>query len=492
MKVKKLRLVILLFCLGLLLSCAPTTSKQSPPSTSKYEQAVSFINAPEKLARKLINSTQKKDAGRVGVLGFQGPNEKVSKFGEYFADKLSGGLYKSGEFQAFVERRQLRQIQIAHSKEFGIRYDRETVQEFGQTLGTDSLIVGKVRDLGQLLDVTAKVVSSAKNKIIGQAGIIVKKDSQVEKLADKVMQGSLTVSVSPAVDGTVLAGSQKARMQDGTASFDHVPYGDCFIRIQASGFKSVQRHVSVRKDSVNFHMELKSRKHRVSFQVTPPEANLYVQGEEVNLDEQGYGQKKGLRSESYSYSVSADGYDSKTGTFNPAQRQIVSLELSGEDAYYSTKNDFFQQVRKMQENRDFGIKVWTNKQQYSLGDKIRFHFRAEKDCYLNLVNVNSRGEMTLLFPNRYHKDNYVQAGRTYTIPDEAYNFSLEVQPPRGTDRIYALASSSPLNIFDTDFSGQSFVSLDRSRSDSSVVRGIGVKLKQSDLQSAAQCVIQVR
>lgn len=492
MKSSNIGTFFLIISLLSFISCSTPTSQKNIQISSKYPQAASFINAPEKLARKLIASTRAQEADRVGVLGFQGPNEKVSKFGEYFADKLSGALYKSGKFKAFVERRQLRQIQIAHNKEFGIRYDQKTVEEFGQTLGTDSLIVGSVRDLGQILDVTAKVVTSAEGKIIGQAGILIKKNSEVENLANKVMRGGLTVSVSPPVDGTVLAGSQKSRMQDGAASFHNVPYGDCFVRIQAKGFKPVQRHVSVRKDSVSFHTQLKSEKHNVSFQVIPPEANLYVEGEEVNLDKQGYGHKKGLVSKKYSYSLSAEGYDSKTGTFNPAQNQIVNLELSGKDAYYSTKNDFFQQVRKIKENRDFEVKVWTNKQRYSLGDKIRFHFRAEKECYLNLVNVNSQGEMTLLFPNRYHEDNFVQAGKTYTIPAKSYDFSLEVQPPRGTDRIYALASSNPLNIFDTDFSGQSFVSLDRGRSESSKIRGIGVKLKQTNLHSAAQCVIEVR
>lgn len=223
-----LGILFLIFFLVSFISCSPTTSQKSPQTSSEYPQAVSFINAPEKLARKLIASTRGNDAGRVGVLGFQGPNEKISEFGEYFADKLSGALYKSGKFEAFLERRQLRQIQIAHNKEFGVRYDQKTVEEFGQTLGTDSLIVGSVRDLGQILDVTAKVVSSAEGRIIGQAEILIQKNSEVKKKANKFLQGSLTVSVSPAVDGTVLAGSQKARMQDGTASFYNVPYGDCF------------------------------------------------------------------------------------------------------------------------------------------------------------------------------------------------------------------------------------------------------------------------
>ena len=434
------KVFLLIACLAHFISCAPT--QKTSQIEQQHPQAVSLMQAPDKLAQKLISSTGRRESGRVGVLGLTGPDSNITKFGEYLSDKLSGALYQSGAFQSFVERRQLRRVQLAHGKEFGIRFDQKTVEEFGQTLGTDSLVIGTIRDLGQVYDVTAKIVSSAKGEILGQAGIVIKKNSDAESLAGKTMRGSLTISVSPPVEGTVLAGGQKARLRDGTASFSQISYGDCLVRIQAEGFKPEQRHISVRRDSVSFHADLESREHKVTFQVTPPDAGLHMEGEEVELDQQGYGTMKGLVSKEYTYSVSAEGYKRKAGTFNPASKSIVTLELSAEDAYYSTRKKFFQIARKMRQQRDFEVKVWTDRGTYQTGETIRFHVRSEKDCYLNLVNINSRGEVTLLFPNRFDQDNRIRGGKTYTIPGKDYGFSLKVQPPRGTDRVFALAGGA--------------------------------------------------
>jgi F0F1-type ATP synthase membrane subunit a len=65
------------------------------------------------------------------------------------------------------------------------------------------------------------------------------------------------------------------------------------------------------------------------------------------------------------------------------------------------------------------------------------------------VDINSRGEITLLFPNQYHSEHHIQANTTYRIPDDSYGFSFQVQPPFGRDRIYAIASDGPIDIFNT-------------------------------------------
>ena len=47
----------------------------------------------------------------------------------------------------------------------------------------------------------------------------------------------------------------------------------------------------------------------------------------------------------------------------------------------------------------------------------------------------------MLFPNRYHSDSLIRAGREYVIPDEMMGFEIEIGPPYGTDILIAVATS---------------------------------------------------
>lgn len=102
----------------------------------------------------------------------------------------------------------------------------------------------------------------------------------------------------------------------------------------------------------------------------------------------------------------------------------------------------------------FKVKVWVEGEQPPKkleGEKIVFKFRAERDCYLNLIDCGTSGKVTVLFPNAYHKDNRIQAGREYSIPSEEMAFDIETQGPAGLELVKAIATEKPLNLFGFDF-----------------------------------------
>lgn len=113
------------------------------------------------------------------------------------------------------------------------------------------------------------------------------------------------------------------------------------------------------------------------------------------------------------------------------------------------------------ENPSFNVHVWTDKNQnnnqaaYQIGEKITFFIRTEEDCYLTLLDINPRGKITVLFPNKHQKENFVNGGKTYQIPPKKF-LGLKVKPPYGEDRLKAIAtldSSFPieLNLSENDF-----------------------------------------
>lgn len=452
--------------------------------------AESLYPGIEKLAQQLVCSAELTESGRITVADFVGPDHRVTGLGEHIADKLSIRLFQSGRFEQILERKRLKQILIDHKQEISGYFDQSTVQQYGQLIGVDSMVIGKIEDLGPKVDITARIVHVGTGAIMGMTDIQMLKDPAIDKLITRTRTASLTVSIKPPVAGTVTAAGRKSRLQNGTATFLHLPYGPCQVFVSAPGYTAAAQSLDIKSRYETVYLNLEARKFDVSFQIVPPDAALSVDGKPINVNEQGFAKVSGLSARKYCYAVSSEGFKNHMDRFNPAQNQLVMIELTPNDEFYALKSDFFKEVQQTENH--FNIELWANKSDFRIGENITFYFRSKRDCYLNLVDINSRGELTLLFPNRFHTDNFIRAGRTYRIPDANYGFELEIQPPAGTDRIYAIAGNSPIDIFNSNFDQSAFTGITRGQTRSIEARGIVVKLKNTHLNSAAQCVIHIR
>lgn len=49
-----------------------------------------------------------------------------------------------------------------------------------------------------------------------------------------------------------------------------------------------------------------------------------------------------------------------------------------------------------QERPSFNIDIWTDKKRYRVGEEIRFYFRANRDCYLTLIDYETNGTVKVL------------------------------------------------------------------------------------------------
>lgn len=95
------------------------------------------------------------------------------------------------------------------------------------------------------------------------------------------------------------------------------------------------------------------------------------------------------------------------------------------------------------------VKIWTDKGDdksgntpiYYLGERIYISFQVDKDCYLTLYDIDSTGNINILFPNPYNQDNMVRGGRIYTVPTTNYAYDLVIKGPSGKEILFALAST---------------------------------------------------
>ena len=85
---------------------------------------------------------------------------------------------------------------------------------------------------------------------------------------------------------------------------------------------------------------------------------------------------------------------------------------------------------------------------YRIGEEISIGVRVSEDAYVYLFNVRPTGEITQLLPNRFDRggqDNFVRAGETRYFPAQNARYVFNAAPPRGLDKVIAVASQTQLD-----------------------------------------------
>jgi TolB-like protein len=130
----------------------------------------------------------------------------------------------------------------------------------------------------------------------------------------------------------------------------------------------------------------------------------------------------------------------------------------------------------------FDIRVWTDKKKYEVNEKIFFKIKSEKNGYLLLFDVSPNGNITVIFPNKFKKDNFIEGGVTYQIPTPDYGFEFKVTGPTGLERIKAIVTQNKVHLFKLDWEN-GFHTLNKNTTRGT--RGIEILSKKVELVDSA-------
>jgi hypothetical protein len=137
------------------------------------------------------------------------------------------------------------------------------------------------------------------------------------------------------------------------------------------------------------------------------------------------------------------------GKISFADQQGGSIIHDYDDQYGSTPLTTSQVSHRVIHNPYLDIEVWVDRGEgatYYPGEEIGVYFRASRDCYVVIYNINTKGYVNLLYPYDQYDDYYVEGGRTYRIPDRFDDYDLTVDGPAGTEYIQAVASFDPVSV----------------------------------------------
>jgi len=485
------RVFSFLIVIFILAACTETNTvtRHDQSLIPPQHKGIPLGKAAEVLAEGLIRTSKGEKVGRVGVTEFAGPGEEITELGEVIAEDLAIRLVSSQAFPDVVERNRLRDLLRAKKIELSGYFDQKTVQEFGNLIGMDSMVIGTIADLGSTYRISAKLVTSRTGRVLGGATAIIIKDSATVRMTSP-RRATLVVNVLPPVKGTVIVGPVQASLINGTATINDLPYGPCEVIVQAEGYENKRKSIIIEERNKVISISLRKKTFDVEFQVIPPDASLTVDGARVVLSDEGFGRLRNLEAKDYIYVARAEGHTEQTGTFNPLYGSKLIINLKTGDPFHELRNSLFRKVQELRDNQKIRIDLKTSKVVYNIGDPVNISFSVDRDCYFYLVNVTGQGEVILLFPNQYHPDSFVSRNHTYRIPED-YNFSFEAEPPAGKEHIIALASTRPLDIFERP-SGKPFITYTRGFTSPERMRNIGLRLKKAELGAAVETTIRIR
>lgn len=92
------------------------------------------------------------------------------------------------------------------------------------------------------------------------------------------------------------------------------------------------------------------------------------------------------------------------------------------------------------------VDVWINKEEggvFRSGEKMQVYFRASRNAYVLLYNIDTEGYVHLIYPFRPGDPVHVQGGETYRVPSRHDPYDLVAEGPEGVEYVVALASPEP-------------------------------------------------
>lgn len=95
----------------------------------------------------------------------------------------------------------------------------------------------------------------------------------------------------------------------------------------------------------------------------------------------------------------------------------------------------------------------------TIGDAVKIKFESTADGYLTLLDIGTSGSVHIIFPNLFNIDNFIRAGRPVYFPEGDEKIAAIIQGPPGIERIKAIFTKRPVNLFDIDFNAFSNNSL---------------------------------
>lgn len=93
----------------------------------------------------------------------------------------------------------------------------------------------------------------------------------------------------------------------------------------------------------------------------------------------------------------------------------------------------------------FNVTIRTDKPVYKIGDLMRITITSERNCYIMVYYVNSRGDTSVICPSAFSSRRQVFAKRPFKLVDNKGQ-ALQQNGPAGSETLQVVATDRPLDV----------------------------------------------
>lgn len=129
---------------------------------------------------------------------------------------------------------------------------------------------------------------------------------------------------------------------------------------------------------------------------------------------------------------------------------VWALSMTISFSVYAQKSDLREAPRQQEQKivpvarKLINVELWMNKDcgsPFYTEEKVQIYFKTDVDGYVTLYDIDTQGNVLVIFPNRHTPDNYVRTGQSFQIPAQQADYDLIVEGPEGIEYIEAMAST---------------------------------------------------
>lgn len=159
--------------------------------------AVDLKEGVEQLAVQLGKSVPEGRTLRVAVTDFADLQGVISDLGRYIAERLTTRLSAQTQKFRVIERRRLGQVLGELRFSMSDLVDSNKAKQLGKMLGVEAIVVGTVSDLGNVVDIDARIIEIETNNILPGVTVAISKDDTVRHMPERGRQEAVAVAPSP-------------------------------------------------------------------------------------------------------------------------------------------------------------------------------------------------------------------------------------------------------------------------------------------------------
>lgn len=116
--------------------------------------------------------------------------------------------------------------------------------------------------------------------------------------------------------------------------------------------------------------------------------------------------------------------------------------------------------KSKEQKRDFELSLVSNKSVYKQNDLAVFTVKSAAKCHLTLINVDGKGNGTVIFPNKFQKNNLIAKDQLVKFPAARAPFQFRLKD-KGTETVIAVcnATGKKVDTISHDFKTRGFTKL---------------------------------